>query len=268
MSSSFSTTKTHGIRPKKSLGQNFLTDQNIVRKIVKTAKIDKNDVVLEIGPGTGALTRELAKNAKKVIAVEKDENLAALLKQEKIENAEVVAGDALECLPEIKTEYKIVANIPYYLTSFLIRKVLEMKKQPEEIVLLIQKEVAQRICAKPGEMNLLAVSVNYHARPKIEAFVSKNCFWPRPKVDSAIIRITPFKREKNDMFFALVRAGFSHPRKQLANNLSSGFKIKRERIEEILNKNGLNLKARAQELSVEDWLNLSPYFSKENKAKE
>ena len=268
MSSSFSTTKTQGIRPKKSLGQNFLTDRNIVKKIVKTADINKNDAVLEIGPGTGVLTRELAFVAKKVVAIEKDERLAGLLIKENIKNVEVVIGDVLKQMPDMGKKYKIVANIPYYLTSFLIRKTLELKKPPEEIVLLIQKEVAQRICAKPGEMNLLALAVNYYAKPEIKGFVSKNCFWPRPKVDSAIIRITPFKREKNDLFFALARAGFSHPRKQLANNLSFGFKIKKERVEEILQKNGINSKARAQELSIDDWLRLSSYFSKENMVKE
>jgi len=260
--------RDRGIKPKKSLGQNFLIDENIVKKIVRTAGVDKNDIVLEIGPGTGILTRELAKKAKKVITIEKDEGLAALLKEEGMKNVEIVTGDALKCFPEMKKEYKVVANIPYYLTSFLIRKFLEMENKPREIVLLIQKEVAQRICARPKGMNLLAVAVNYYAKPEVAAFVSKNCFWPKPKVDSAIIRITPIKRKRSDLFFALVRTGFSHPRKQLANNLSVGLNIKKERIEDALEKNGLNSKARAQELSVDDWIKLSLYFSKENIVKE
>ncbi len=253
------------MKPKKSLGQNFLIDKNIVQKIIKTADINKNDIVLEIGPGKGALTKELAKLAKKIIAIEKDERLASLLK---IENVEIITGDALKDLPEIKGEYKVVANIPYYLTSFLIRKLLEMENKPQEIVLLVQKEVAQRICAQPGKMNLLAVSVNYYAKPTIKGFVSKNCFWPKPKVDSAILKMIPLKRKKDDFFFKIVKTSFSQPRKQLINNLSSGLKIKKERTEYVLNKSGINPKSRAQELNINDWLKLSSYFVKENIVKE
>lgn len=265
MSSLLSTSKPQEIKPKKSLGQNFLIDKNIVQKIIKTADINKNDIVLEIGPGKGALTKELAKVAKKVIAIEKDERLASLLK---IENVEIITGDALKDLPKIKGKYKVAANIPYYLTSFLIRKLLEMENNPQEIVLLVQKEVAQRICAQPGKMNLLAVSVNYYAKPTIEGFVSKNCFWPKPKVDSAILKMIPLKRKKDDFFFQTVRAGFSQPRKQLINNLSSGLKIKKERVEYVLNKAGISPKSRAQELSINDWLKLSSYFAKEKIVKE
>ncbi|MDD3170182.1 MAG: 16S rRNA (adenine(1518)-N(6)/adenine(1519)-N(6))-dimethyltransferase RsmA [Candidatus Paceibacterota bacterium] len=272
MSSSFSTVKTQGIIPKKSLGQNFLIDQNIVRKFVRAAKIGKNDVILEIGPGLGALTREMALYAKKIVAVEKDESLSSLLKdalkKEGVKNVEIITGDVLKKLPEMKKGYKAVANAPYYLISFLIRKLLESENKPKQIVFFIQKEMAKRICAKPPEMNLLAVSVNFYAKPEIAAFVSKNCFWPKPKTDSAIIIITPFKRKKDDLFFTLVKAGFSHPRKQVANNLSKGLKMEKENIEAILKKNGINSKARAQELSVDDWLNLSLYFSKENIVKE
>lgn len=268
MSSSLSTIKPQEIRPKKSLGQNFLIDKNIVQKIIKTANISKNDLVFEIGPGKGALTKELAKSAKKVIAIEKDENLTSLLNQEKMENVEIITGDVLRDLPEIKGKYKVVANIPYYLTSFLIRKLLEIENKPQEILLLVQKEVAQRICAPAGKMSLLAISVNYYAQPDIKGFVSKNCFWPKPKVDSAILKITPLKRKKNNFFFKIVRAGFSQPRKQLVNNLSLGLKINKEKTEEILNRTGINPKSRAQELNINDWLKLSSYLAKENIVKE
>jgi len=272
MSSSFSTVKTQGIIPKKSLGQNFLIDQNIVRKFVRAAKIGKNDVILEIGPGLGALTREMALYAKKIVAVEKDENLSSLLKdalkKEGVKNVEIITGDILKKLPKTEKEYKVVANAPYYLISFLLRKLLELENKPKEIVFFIQKEMAKRICAKPPEMNLLAVSVNFYAKPEIAAFVSRNCFRPKPKVDSAIIVITPFKRKKNDLFFTLVKAGFSHPRKQIANNLSGGLKVEKEKIETILKKAGIRPETRAQELSVDDWIKVSLYSSKENIVKE
>jgi len=215
------------------LGQNFLIDKNIVQKIIKTANISKNDLVFEIGPGKGALTKELAKSAKKVIAIEKDENLASLLNQEKMENVEIITGDVLRDLPEIKGKYKVVANIPYYLTSFLIRKLLEIENKPQEIILLVQKK-SPKESAPSWKMSLLAISVNYYAQPDIKGFVSKNCFWPKPKVDSAILKITPLKRKKNNFFFKIVRAGFSQPRKQLVNNLSLGLKINKEKLKKFL----------------------------------
>lgn len=251
------------IKPSKKLGQNFLINKGILEKIVKTADLSKKDNVLEIGPGLGILTMELAKKAKKVLAVEKDlkmiEALKEILKDSK--NIELLQGDGLKInLPKWK-HYKLVANIPYYLTSPLIRHFLEAEHPPEEIVLLIQKEVAQRICAqKTGnkiKMSLLSVAVQFYATPQIIAYVSKNSFWPAPKVDSAIIKITPLKknvsREFQQDFFRVVKVGFSNPRKQLANNLSNVFKIEKEKIKEILKQLNLNSETRAESLSVEEW---------------
>jgi 16S rRNA (adenine1518-N6/adenine1519-N6)-dimethyltransferase len=255
MSSLLSTIKTQGIRPKKSMGQNFLIDNNIVKNMLKAGNIGSNDVVVEIGPGMGALTQELALISKKVIAIEKDEKLAKNL--ENIKNVKVIAGDALEEITKIKGDYKVVANVPYYLTSFLIRTMLESDNPPKDIVLLIQKEVAQRICSKQN--NLLSISVNYYAKPEITGYVSKNCFFPKPKVDGAIIKITPINRKKNDNFFKLVKLGYSHPRKILASNLKGD----REIIEKFLKENGFSLKARAEELNVDDWIKLSLFVQRE-----
>jgi len=263
-------------RPLKRLGQNFLIDKNVLQKIINAADLNKNDIVLEIGPGIGALTQELAKNTKKVIAIEKDKKMIEILKEtlKDYKNAEVIYGDVLKILElenylkitklKIKN-YKVVANIPYYLTSPLIRKFLESKNPPQEIILMVQKEVAQRICSKPPDMNLLAVSVQFYAEPKIMNYVSKNCFWPAPKVDSAIIKIVPGRRTSQELFFKVVRAGFSQPRKQLVNNLTTlkslnGVKLDKYKVADWLLKNNTNPNQRAETLSVSDWINLTQNF--------
>ena len=245
MSSLFSTIKSQGVMPKKSMGQNFLVDKNIVKKVIKSANIKPDDIVVEVGPGTGSLTYEIALYAKKVITIEKDEKLASQIKGD---NIEVIVGDVLEKIHEVKGEYKVIANIPYYLTSFLIRTLLELDNKPKDIILLIQKEVAKRIHSK--ENSLLSVSVKYYAEVKLIDYVSRNSFFPKPKVDSAIIKITPNKRKKNDKLFKLIKAGYSHPRKQLANNL------REEGIKELLKEMGFSEKARAEELDVDDWIKL------------
>lgn len=249
-------------KPSKGLGQNFLIDKNILNKIIGTSDIKKTDAVLEVGPGIGTLTKELAQKAKKVIAVEKDRTMIKILKETlaNFENVEVIKNDILRIEPP-KEKYKVVANIPYYLTSPLIRKFLEFKNPPQGIVLMIQKEVAQRICAKPPDMSLLAVSVQFYAEPKIISYVSKNCFLPAPKVDSSIIKITPIKtgghRVSSDLFFKIVKAGFSHPRKQLAGNLSKALKLDKDRVKSWLLKNNLGPSQRAETLNLKDWINLS-----------
>jgi 16S rRNA (adenine1518-N6/adenine1519-N6)-dimethyltransferase len=254
--------------PIKRLGQNFLIDKNVLRKIAGTAELSKRDVVLEVGPGIGNLTIELAKRVKKVIAVEKDERMVEILKEnlKDFRNVEIVEGDIREMIfaivKKIAKDYKVVANIPYYLTSYLIRNLLELKKKPKLIVLMVQKEVAQRICAKPPKMNLLAVSVQVYGKPKIISFVSKNCFWPRPKVDSAIIKIEPKKEDliDKDLFFEIVKAGFSQPRKQLINNLSKKLKKKKEIIKKFLSEAKILPTKRAGALSIEDWKKLTKIF--------
>lgn len=239
------------IKPLKRLGQNFLTDKRAVAKIIQGANILNTDIVLEIGPGTGILTKELAQKAKKVIAVEKDRRMIDLLKEElkDFKNVEIIQGDILKDKIKIK-DYKIVANLPFYITAPTIRKFLEEKNQPKNMTLIIQKEVAQRICAKPPKTNILAISVQFYADPKIISYISKRSFSPTPKVDAAIIQITPKEKHKinPDEFFKLVKTGFSHPRKQLKNNLK-----------DLIDPPPLPLKlrrARAENLSTDDWIKL------------
>jgi 16S rRNA (adenine1518-N6/adenine1519-N6)-dimethyltransferase len=263
--------------PIRRLGQNFLIDKGILKKIIEVAELSEKDIVLEIGPGIGNLTIEIAKKAKKVIAIEKDKRMVEILgerlKEERIENVEIVNEDVLKFLPSFKPkkDYKVVANIPYYLTSRLIRNLLEAKRKPKLIVLMVQKEVAQRICAKPPKMSLLAVSVQFYAKPEIISFVSKKCFWPVPKVDSAIIKISKIKEKEatsnEKLFFKIVKAGFSQPRKQLINNLSKKLKIDKNKVRKWLLKNGVLPEKRAEALSIKDWEKLAKSFFKFDKIK-
>ena len=255
-------------RPSKGLGQNFLIDKNVLRKIVEASDIKSTDIILEVGPGIGVLTKELAQKAKRVIAVEKDETMIEILSAQGgpasgWKNVEIIQGDILTTKLQLPEKYKLVANIPYYLTSPLIRKFLESKNPPEFMVLMLQKEVAQRICAKVGDMSLLAVSVQFYADAKIISYVSKNCFWPAPKIDSAIIKITPHKKYNvpPNLFFEVVKAGFSQPRKQLVNNLSKILKLERLQTEKWLLRNGIKPTQRAETLSIEDWKNLTNNFT-------
>lgn len=262
--------KSYGIRPSKALGQNFLVDEKAFKKIIEAANLSKKDLVLEIGPGIGNLTLKLAGKAKKVIAIEKDKRMCEILeniiKSQNIKNIKVINKDILKTNLGIYTlkPYKLVANLPYYITSPVIRRFLEMKNTPESIILMIQKEVAQRICAKPNKMSLLAVSVQFYAKPKIISYISKKAFWPEPKVDSAIIRIvllkTKFSKKFIEKFFKIVKAGFSQPRKQLINNLSKGLKLEKERIKDWLLENEIEPSQRAETLSVNEWQKLAKSF--------
>ncbi len=258
--------KKYHVRPSKGLGQNFLVDNSILNKIVSSSQVKETDVVLEIGPGTGNLTQELIKIVKTVIAVEKDPKMTEILKEtfKNLKNIEIVQADILKA-KELKIKnYKIVANLPFYLTAPVIKKFLEAENPPKDMTLVIQKEVAQRICVKVPDMNLLAVSVQFYAQPKIISYISKNSFWPKPKVDSAIIKIVPKEelREKalRDLFFKIAKAGFSQPRKQIINNLSKGLKVERGRTAEWLLKNNIQPTQRAETLSVEDWIKLTKSF--------
>jgi 16S rRNA (adenine1518-N6/adenine1519-N6)-dimethyltransferase len=255
----------HNIRPSKMMGQNFLIDQRALDAIIEHADITSEDIVVEIGPGIGTLTKALASRCKKIIAIEKDHDMVNILEEtlKDFANIEVIEGDALRYDIPVK-EYKVVANIPYYLTSAIIRKYLESSSKPKEIVLMVQKEVAQRICAQPPDMSILAVSVQFYAKPKIVAPVKKESFWPAPKVNSAIIKIIPFATENpcdQQLFFKIVKAGFSAPRKQIVNNLSISLGKTREEIIAWLGKNTLKPTQRAETLSIENWINLTKSFS-------
>ncbi|MFH1841261.1 MAG: 16S rRNA (adenine(1518)-N(6)/adenine(1519)-N(6))-dimethyltransferase RsmA [Candidatus Nealsonbacteria bacterium] len=248
----------------KRLGQNFLVDKSAIKKIIDAAQLRPEDMVLEIGPGIGNLTEELTKRSKKVIAVEKDKKIAEILKEvlKDRKNVKIINADILEydCPFE---KFKVVANLPFYITSPIIRNFLESKVRPEKMILVVQKEVAQRICSKPPKMNLLALSVQFYAKPKIIFYISKKSFWPKPKVDSAIIEIIPKPSlvGDKDLFFRIAKAGFSHPRKQLINNLSEGLKINKEKTVKWLKNNQLKKTQRAETLILEDWKRLVETFT-------
>jgi 16S rRNA (adenine1518-N6/adenine1519-N6)-dimethyltransferase len=265
--------KRHGLRADKSLGQNFLQDPFALEKIVAAAQIQPTDTVLEIGPGLGSLTRYLAAAAKEVIAVELDQNLLAPLQAVLVpyRNVRVIQGDILELSPAelIDTaDYLVVANIPYYITSAVIRRLLESPHKPRRIILTIQKEVADRICARPGDMSLLSLSVQIYGQPQVEARIPAQAFFPAPKVDSAVLRIEIYSAprigpELQNTFFKLIKAGFSQKRKTLRNALSTGLHISPPAAEEMLRKAGIDAKRRAETLSIEEWQRLSEIFRSE-----
>ena len=253
------------------MGQHFLRCEWVISTLIHAANLTKDDIVLEVGPGEGVLTRALAARAKKVIAVEKDEKLAMELKgslaQEKIPNIEIIAGDILQALPVLvssynlrHTTYKLISNIPYYLTSRLLRILLENEPRPKTIVLTIQKEVAQRIAAKPPNMNLLALSVQAFGTPEIIKNVPASCFFPKPKVDSVIIKISDisenfFLRHRikdKEFFFSVVRSAFGQKRKYILNSL--GGRIGKKKVGERMQTARIPQKARPQELTLAQWV--------------
>ncbi len=240
----------------KNLGQHWLYDEIVLEAVADSAQVESGDCVLEIGPGLGTLTKILLEKGATVIAVEKDEALASRLK--KSQSLTVVESDILQFdLTELPAGYKVAANIPYYLTSPLIRKLLESENQPAAIGLLIQKEVAERIVAKPGAMSILSVSVQYYADVSLGAVVPADLFDPPPKVDSQIISIKPNDQpafEANpEKLFRLVKAGFGEKRKKLHNSLSGGLQLDKEITRKLLDKAQLDPNIRAQELSIYDW---------------
>ena len=258
--------KKYNISLKHKFGQNFLTDAKILDKIIKTADLKKEDAILEIGAGVGTLTRELAKKVKKIIAVEIDRGLVKILRKifNKTDNVEIIEKNILssefkvENFKDIKNSYKIVANLPYNITSRFIRKFLSDEKiRPQEMVLMVQKEVAERITAKQGQMSLLSVSCQFYADCELAFFVSRKSFLPIPKVDSAVVKLKIKDcRLKIDekYFFQIVKAGFFSRRKKLKSNLAKGLDIKKEDINKIFIKLKLGENIRAQELGVEDWI--------------
>ena len=248
---------------KKSLGQNFLKNDLVIDRIVADASVSKDDVVIEVGPGQGVLTERLAQNADKVIAIELDDRLIDGLREKfsAYDNVEIVHGNILhmnisELLAQYGvTKYKVVANIPYYITAPIIRLLLENEMQPEEIVFMVQKEVAERVTADPGSMSILAISAQYYADVTYLFTVSREDFDPVPEVDSAIIKLAvkDQRLEGNKEFFRIVKVGFSAKRKTLVNNLANGFHREKTDIEKVLEKCGLSKNVRAQELSLEQW---------------
>jgi 16S rRNA (adenine1518-N6/adenine1519-N6)-dimethyltransferase len=277
------------LRPRKSLGQNFLIDDAAIERIVAAAELTRDDTVLEIGPGLGTLTQRLAQTAGRVVAVELDQNLMPVLRYALAAylNVELVHGDILQLdpaaliasqptnhlttrLPDYPTTrlptYKVVANLPYYITSAVIRHLLEAALRPSLLILTMQLEVAQRLVAMPGDLSLLAVSVRYYGRPALVARIKAGSFRPTPQVDSAVVRIdvydkSPVEVRSVDWFFAVVKAGFSQKRKQLHNALKSGLVLPAGAIESALTKAGIDPSRRAQTLTLDEWAALAEALS-------
>lgn len=256
----------HHMRPNKAFGQNFLVDRLILLRIIEAAEIHPGDQVLELGAGTGVLTRELAKRARRVVAVELERNMLSLLGEttRNYTNVELIERDLLYVDPTGifgSEPYKLVANLPYYITAPTFRHFLESANPPRLIVVMVQYEVAQRIVAGPGDLSLLGVSIQFYGKPRIIAHVPAQAFYPAPKVDSAILRIdmkdeVPLTRKQRDSFFRLVQAGFSQRRKQLHNSLTHGLHRKDMEVQAWLLAANIDPSRRAETLSIEDWLRL------------
>ncbi len=254
------------MHPKKSLGQHWLHDEASLDAMVSAGDISANDVVLEVGPGLGTLTKKLVKRAKQVIAVELDDILVTQVHNRvPADNLIVQHQDILKYdFTTLPKDYKVIANIPYYLTSNLLRVLLESSNPPKTMVLLIQKEVAERVAASPGQMSILSVSVQLYAEAVLKELVPAELFTPPPKVDSQIIQIkrrdqSLFDDLDNELFFKVVRAGFSEKRKKLRSSLSGGLQISKTDVDELLIKAEISADARAQELTLEDWYRLTKH---------
>lgn len=255
------------IVPKKSLGQNFLHDPNMLDKIVSIAGLAAHDLVLEVGPGTGLLTERLARAAKEVTSIEVDERLQPVLEEivarfpnVTVRYQDILSLDVTKLYPG--QPYVVVANLPYYITSAILRHLLESDHRPSRLVLTMQMEVAERLIAKPDDMSILSVSVQYFGQPQIAARLKPSVFWPRPEVDSAVVRIDvydvpPVDVPDTKVFFRVVRAGFGQKRKQLKNALGSGLGLDAGQTASLFETSGIDSRRRAETLTLDEWATLS-----------
>lgn len=270
----------HDFKFKKSLGQNFLTDKNILQKIVTAAEVSEEDVVLEVGPGAGALTQALAEKAFQVMAVELDQTLLPILKEtlQDYPNVVVVQGDILKLnIQELMSHYpqkrwKLVANLPYYITTPVIMRFLEEKIPLRSLTVMVQKEVAERMAAQPGgkDFGMLSVSVQYYTKPRLVTIVPKTVFVPQPEVDSAVICLAMREKPAVEVpsekdFFRVVKAAFSQRRKTLRNALLGSLGIEKELLEEILAKSGIEGNRRGETLSLEEFAKLAKVWTEYKK---
>ena len=262
--------KKYNLKPRKSLGQNFLIDPNALMRVVEAAQLKPNQHVLEIGAGLGSLTRLLARHAHQVIAIEIDRHLIPILQEVLVEceNVRIIQGDILELTPEKifeKPDYIVVANIPYYITSALLRHLLESSLKPRRMVLTIQSEVAERICARSGKMSLLALSVQVYGEPNIAESIPAECFYPVPEVDSSVLVVELYPEpiistHELDTFFTLAHAGFHQKRKTLRNALSSRLPITPEQTSQLLMEADINPQRRAETLTLVEWSKLTGVY--------
>jgi 16S rRNA (adenine1518-N6/adenine1519-N6)-dimethyltransferase len=267
------------LKARKGLGQHFLIDGEVLRLIASAAEITPADVVVEVGSGLGVLTKELAGQAGRVIAIELDNKLAALLKQTlaSFNNVTIINEDVLKLEPEdllkgqAATGYKVVANLPYYIASPVLRHFLEARAKPQTMIVMVQKEVAEAIVAKAGDMSLLSVSVQFYGEPRIISHVPAQCFYPAPKVDSALLRIDLSSQpavavSDEGSFFDLVRAGFAAPRKQMVNSLAQGLGRAKTEILPLLERADIASQRRAETLTLEEWARLWRIFEERKDA--
>jgi 16S rRNA (adenine1518-N6/adenine1519-N6)-dimethyltransferase len=272
--------RRYGIRAKKGLGQNFLIDDGVLEAILNAADLKSSDTVIEVGPGLGFMTGELAKRAGWVIAIELDNQLADLLNETLqrenvvILNEDVLGTNPAELLqgrapgfPPAFDSYKVVANLPYYITQPVIRHFLEAPVKPESMIIMVQKEVAEVICAEPGQRSVLSIAVQFYGCPSIITKVPSAAFFPEPGVDSAVIKIDVYKEPPVDVdnvegFFKLVRAGFTAARKQVLNSLSQGLGLPKPAIQQMLTKASIDSQRRAETFTLEEWAALWRIFEK------
>jgi len=272
------------LQARKGLGQHFLIDEEVLKLITSAAGLTSTDVIMEIGPGLGVLTKELARQGGWVITIELDGKLAAILKQAlasfnnvTIINKDILQIDPATLLQEQKVKfpsviispfsYKVVANLPYYITSPVLRHFLEASLKPQIIVVMVQKEVAEAIVAKPGQTSMLSISVQFYGEPAIISYVPAQCFYPAPEVDSAILKINlysqpPVEVTDREGFFSLVRAGFSAPRKQIGNSLAQGLELSKAEVLSLLGKASIVPQRRAETLTLDEWAKLLQVFTR------
>ena len=267
------------LQARKRLGQHFLIDGEVLELITSAAELTPADVIVEIGPGLGVLTKELARQAGWVIAIELDNKLAALLRQTlaSFNNVTIINEDILRIepralfeeqrdkFPQAINSYKVVANLPYYITSPVLRHFLEASAKPRIMIVMVQKEVAEAIVAKPGQMSLLSVSVQFYGEPRIISYVPAKSFYPAPEVDSAILRIDLYPQPAvtvtdEGSFFELVRAGFTAPRKQIGNSLAQGLGLAKAEVLSLLERASIVPRRRAETLTLEEWARLWQVF--------
>ena len=266
--------RSYDLSPRKRLGQNFLTDPVAAQRIVSAASLSSEDTVVEVGAGLGVLTRLLAEQAGRVLAVELDDGLVRVLNEQlaDLPNARIVHGDILQ-LPDLGVShlaYKVVGNLPYYITSAVLRRFLEKRPRPRLMVVTVQREVAERIVAQPGRLSLLAVSVQFYGRPGLVARIPPGAFYPSPQVDSAVLRVeiddqpavSLAEGVDESTYFRVVRAGFSQRRKTLRNSLSGGLALSPELVEVALGEMGIDSRRRAETLDLQEWAQATQALSR------
>jgi 16S rRNA (adenine1518-N6/adenine1519-N6)-dimethyltransferase len=282
----------YDLSPTKKLGQNFLVNRQVLEDTVIAADLSQKDLVVEIGPGLGTLTRSLSGSAGRVIAIEKDEAILPVFRvlNRDLPNVRIVEQNILAVTPKfyqdevkdwlasnkaksvdqdaVTLPYKVVANIPYYITSAIIKNFLDTTARPKMLVLMVQKEVAERITAEPGDMSLLSLSVRFYGVPSIVRIVPKTDFWPAPQVDSAILKIEtydhlPWENVDEKRFFRLLRIGFAEKRKQLKNTLAHGLRLDDDVVVRWLTRSGIDPTRRAETLDIKEWINLYHTYEQE-----